>query len=44
MASVIGLAMFGLLWNFCPAIFAAMGANPEVRVVGVVGCVCPVCL
>ncbi|KAI7846376.1 hypothetical protein COHA_000087 [Chlorella ohadii] len=32
LASVIGLCMFGLLYNFCPAIFAAMGAKPEVVV------------
>lgn len=30
MAGAIGLAMFALLHNFCPAIFAAMGAKPEV--------------
>lgn len=31
LATLIGLSMFGLLYNFCPAIFAAMGAKPEVR-------------
>jgi Na+-driven multidrug efflux pump len=32
LASFIGLTMSVLLYNFCPAIFAAMGAKPEVVV------------
>ena len=30
LAGMIGLCMFGLLYNFCPIIFKAMGAKPEV--------------
>ena len=29
-AGAIGLTMTVLLWNNCPAVFAAMGAKPEV--------------
>lgn len=29
-AAAIGVCMTALLWNFCPAIFAAMGGKPDV--------------